>query len=52
MQESKIHFNLPSLQTLERIEELQEYIRNFPESKLVPCCRRELEELEALAKHL
>ena len=33
-----------------RIEELSEYITNFPESKLTPIFKKELEYLETLRK--
>ena len=52
MSESNIYFNLPGLWTLDRIEELESCISNFPESKLVPAWKEELEKLAALAKYL
>ena len=52
MTESPIVFNLPGLYVLDRIDELQEYITNFPDSRLVPVFQKEIDELEALAKYL
>lgn len=52
MAESPIYFNLPGLQTLDRIDDLEEYIKNFPDSPLVPVFQNELEGLYNLAKYL
>ena len=36
---------------LERVEELNEYIHNFPESRLVPIHQKEVNYLNALLAH-
>lgn len=33
---------------LNRIEELDEYIQNFPDSKLAPICQKEINYLNSL----
>lgn len=37
--------NIPGTHTLERVDELQEFVNNFPESKLTPIFQREIDEL-------
>lgn len=45
---AEIVWNLPSEgDIIDRIEELEECLRNFPESKLVPVWRSEIAQLEA-----
>ena len=46
-----IVFNIFSEKSLDRMEELREYLRNFPESALAPAMRNELEYLEYLGDH-
>lgn len=43
--------DLPSGEAIyDRIEQLTEYITNFPESKLTPIFKKEIEHLETLRK--
>ncbi|MBQ9269684.1 MAG: hypothetical protein IJ206_09240 [Oscillospiraceae bacterium] len=46
--ESKIVWNLPGERALDRIEELLEYLENFPEGMMAETARHELERLEQL----
>ena len=41
-------WNIPSEKMYARIEELKEYIQNFPDSKLAPIMQKEIEFLENL----
>ena len=44
-----IEWNIPGeLQSLDRLEELYQYLDNFPESKLAPAIREEIARLEEL----
>lgn len=44
-----IIWNIPNgEQVLERLEELYQYLENFPESQLAPAIREEIAILEAL----
>lgn len=48
-----IIWNLPSIPgTLDRLEELYQYLENFPESRLAPAIREEIAHLEELIKYL
>lgn len=45
----EITWNIPNgEQVLDRLEELYQYLENFPESKLAPVIREEIAILEAL----
>ena len=44
----EITWNIPSESALDRLEELYQYLENFPESQLAPAIREEIAILEAL----
>lgn len=44
----EITWNIPSESALDRLEELYQYLENFPESKLAPAIREEIARLEEL----